>query len=247
MKKVFIQDKLKELGFDISDIVLGDFDAIGEVTAKKSRSRDNPLYRSAGCYFRPNYERGILLYHLVKRFEARRVFEIGFGRGYSSFCAAKAMCDMGLLDGKVFSVDVNIDEGHLKNLTQLFPREWFDKLFLMKGDAKAALSQLGDEKFDIVIIDGDHRRDAVLADWEIVKDRFTKLVIFDDYHVEGDPVGADIEVASVVDALDVDKELVLMDRRIFHDDRGVTDDKLGYGQVLVKHPQFDPNEFLSEW
>ena len=66
MKIKNIKEKLKELDFDLSEISLGDFDLIGEYCAKKSRSRDSELYKSAGCFFRPNYERGILIYSLIK-------------------------------------------------------------------------------------------------------------------------------------------------------------------------------------
>ena len=53
-----------------------------------------------GCFFRPNYERGILMYYLVRKLEIKSVLEIGFGRGYATFCMAKAMCDHGI-DGKI--------------------------------------------------------------------------------------------------------------------------------------------------
>src|SRR4030067_442268 len=128
MERILIKDKLRQIEIPVEGVSLGDFDFIGEYTAKKARSRDDALYKSVGAFFRPNYERGILIYSLIKRFEIRSVFEIGFGRGYASFCAAKAMCDMGFDDGQVVSVDPNIDEKHVQNLAQVFPREWFSKL-----------------------------------------------------------------------------------------------------------------------
>ena len=82
-----IRDKLLELGVPVEDLVLGDFDAIGESTAKKNRTRDKKLYSTAGCFFRPNYERGLLAYAMVKRYRPKRILEIGFGRGYWSTCA----------------------------------------------------------------------------------------------------------------------------------------------------------------
>lgn len=40
MKKNTIHEKLKDLGVELEDVVLGDFDVIGEYTAKKNRSPD---------------------------------------------------------------------------------------------------------------------------------------------------------------------------------------------------------------
>lgn len=245
MKKIFIKDKLAEIEMPIEDVQLGEFDYIGEYTAKKARSRDDINFKKVGCFFRPNYERGILISSLIKRFEIKSVFEIGFGRGYSSICAAKAMCDMGYEDGVVMTVDPAIDEKFIQGLSQVFPKEWFSKLNLMKGFSENAFEQLGDKTFDLVYIDGDHRADAVLKDWEGVKDRYKKFVLFDDYRLGDDK--KDIEVRSVVDRIEGDKELILMDRRIFLDDRGITDDELDYGQVLLKHPDFDVSSYLSDW
>ena len=245
MERILIKDKLQRIEYPFDQISLGDFDYIGEFTAKKTRGKDDPLFRSVGAFFRPNYERGILAYALIKRFEIRSVFEIGFGRGYFAFCAAKAMCDMGFDDGQVVSVDPNIDEKHVQNLAQVFPREWFSKLSVMKGTSADAFTQLGDRKFDLVYIDGDHRAEAVKLDWLGVKDRFNKFVIFDDYRQVDDK--KDIEVRSVVDAIDSSKELVVTDRRIFMDDRNYTDEQINYGQVIIKNPNFDQSTFLSEW
>ena len=104
MKKLLIQQKLESMGYSLDNIMLGDFDAIGEFTAKKNRDRSSPLYRKAGCFFRPNYERGILMYHLVKKYNFKSILEIGFGRGYARLCMAKAMCDLNI-DGTIKTVD----------------------------------------------------------------------------------------------------------------------------------------------
>ena len=51
MKETMIKEKLVELDVHIEDIVLGDFDVIGEYTAKKNRSPNSELYSSVGCFF----------------------------------------------------------------------------------------------------------------------------------------------------------------------------------------------------
>ena len=44
----------------------------------------------------------------------------------------------------------------------------------------------------------------------------------------------DIECSKVIDNItNYQKELIIMDRRIFFDDRGYTDDEIDYGQVLL--------------
>ena len=69
MKHINIIDKLSEIGVSLDEINLGDFDLIGEYTAKKNRDRSSDLYKTVGCFFRPNYERGILLYYLTRKKE----------------------------------------------------------------------------------------------------------------------------------------------------------------------------------
>ena len=40
------------------------------------------------------------------------MLEIGFGRGYSTFCAVKAFKDFGI-DGKITTIDPNFDQNFL--------------------------------------------------------------------------------------------------------------------------------------
>lgn len=246
MKRVMITDKLDSIDVPVSSLSLGMFDYIGEYTAKKSRNEGDQLFHNTGCFFRANYERGMLLYSLIKRFEIKSVLEIGFGRGYASFCMAKAMCDLGFEDGKVVTVDPNIHEDFLKQLTHVFPQAWFSKIMMMKGTSQEAFSKFeNDQKFDLIYIDGDHRASSVRADWEASKERYTKFVLFDDYRLENDK--KDIDVRSIVDEIQEDKEFIIMDRRIFFDDRGIADDDIDYGQVLITHPDFDTSEFVMDW
>lgn len=230
IKKKFIQEKLKELGVDISDISLGDFDAIGKYTAEKQRSRDSELYKKAGAWFRPNYERGILIYSLIKKYKVESYLEIGYGRGYSCFCAALAFSELG--KGKVTTVDPALDQEQVQNLTGIFPREWFNFIDFWKGTSDDFFNQ-SNEKYDMIYVDGDHRYSAVLKDWNNCKDRYNKLILFDDYHLP-EKVQKDIDVSNVIDAIeDPSKELIIMDRRIFFDDRRIPDEDINYGQVLL--------------
>lgn len=232
MKKILIQEKLKSLGVYLEDIVLGDFDVIGEYTAKKNRTPDKTQYKSVGCFFRPNYERGILMYYLVRKKEINTVLEIGFGRGYSTFCMAKAMCDHGI-DGKIITVDPNFNEDFLKQLSGIFPKEWFNKIEFVSSTSDQYFKDNPGEKYDFIYIDGDHRYEAVKNDWNNCKEKFNKLLLFDDYHMPT-KVQKDIECSKVIDSIEgFNKELIIMDRRIFFDDRRISDENIDYGQVLL--------------
>jgi hypothetical protein len=233
MKHINIIDKLSEIGVSLDEINLGDFDLIGEYTAKKNRDRSSDLYKTVGCFFRPNYERGILMYYLTKKMKFESILEIGFGRGYATLCMAKAMCDMGI-DGKITTVDPNFDEKFLNQLANIFPKEWFDKINFVQAKSDNYFDEYPDDKFDFIYIDGDHTFDAVKNDWENSKDRFVKALLFDDYHLPTKDSGPGIQCAKLIDSIeDESKELIIMDRRIFLDDRKYSYEQIDYGQVLL--------------
>ena len=234
MKELMIKEKLISLGVELKDINLGDFDLIGEYTAKKNRNQNSDLYKKAGCFFRPNYERGILMYYLVKHMKIESVLEIGFGRGYSAFCIAKSMCDHNI-DGKIVTVDPNFNENFLNQLAKIFPKEWFDKIDFVKATSDAYFDN-NNKNFDFIYIDGDHRYEAVQKDWDNSKNKFKKALLFDDY-IKRDQ--KDIECRKIIDEIkDESKELIKMDRRIFFDDRGIKDEDIDYGQVLLTKPGY---------
>ena len=72
MKITHIKDKLNELDFPVENLSLGDFDVIGEFTAKKTRGPESDLYKKVGCFYRPNYERGLLIYSLIRKYKIHK-------------------------------------------------------------------------------------------------------------------------------------------------------------------------------
>ena len=231
MKTIDIREKLKDIGMPLESLSLGEFDHIGEYTAKKERSPGSDLYKRVGAFFRPNYERGLLIYSLIKKYNMRSFLEIGFGRGYGTMCAARAIHENG--GGKVVSIDPYFDENHIKKLLTIYPKEWFKLIDLRGGFSKDVLPGIK-EKFDFIYIDGDHTYDAVKFDWENTKDKFNKFLLFDDYHMTSQQ--SNIQCADVINKIEgYNKELIIMDRRIFFDDRRVPDEEINYGQVLVTH------------
>ena len=122
MKTVHIKQKLEEMGVPVESLMLGDFDYIGKFCAERNRTNDDPNYKKYGAFYRANYERGILIYYLIRRYNLTSMLEIGFGRGYATFCAARAFHDAGV-KGKVTTIDPNMNEQFLKMLQQVFPKD----------------------------------------------------------------------------------------------------------------------------
>ena len=75
MKKIYITDKLKNLGFSLEDFCMGNFDIIGEACAKKQRNPNSEKYKKFGAFFRPNYERGLLIYALILEYDIKSFFD----------------------------------------------------------------------------------------------------------------------------------------------------------------------------
>jgi len=231
MKEIHIKDKLAEIGMPVEELSLGDFDQIGHHTAYKARGRGTELYNKVGCYFRPNYERGLLIYSLIKKNKLKSYLEVGYGRGYSAMCAALAFSELG--EGKVVTVDPALSQTEIERARNIFGKEFVDYITFVHARSQDYLPTL-DETFDMVYIDGDHTVDAVRNDWEHTKDKYNKFLLFDDYHKPDYQKQAEIQCSEVIDEIeDESKELIIMDRRIFLDDRRKTDEEINYGQVLL--------------
>jgi len=234
MKTIRIDKKLEEIGVAVDNNQMGDFDYIGEFTGKRDRKPGDENYKKYGAFYRANYERGILIYYLIRQYNLTSFLEVGFGRGYSTFCAARAFHDAGVV-GKIVTIDPNFDERFLQALQNVFPADWFKMINFAQGSSEQVLPQIK-ENFDLVYIDGDHSYAGTKHDWEQTKDKYNKFLLFDDYHLpsKGD---AGIQCSQAIDEVDdPSKELIIMDRRMFFDDRRFTDEQIDYGQVLLTKP-----------
>lgn len=234
MRRVDVRQKLEEMGVSLDSLVLGDFDIVGEYTAKRDRNPRDPNYKKHGAFYRSNYERGILIYYLIRQHNLSSMLEVGFGRGYATMCAARAFHDAGVA-GRIVTVEPNLDERYLQALQTVVPKEWFKYVEFAHGTSQEVLPQVN-ERFDLVYIDGDHSYAGTKHDWEHTKDKWDRFLLFDDYHLpsKGDP---GIQCSQLIDEIDdATKELIIMDRRIFLDDRRVADEDIDYGQVLLTKP-----------
>ena len=236
MKIVHIKTKLEEIGSPVDSISLGTFDQIGEFTAKRDRKPDDPNFHKVGATYRSNYERGILVYNLIRKFNLSSMLEIGFGRGYTTFCAAKAFHDMGII-GKITTIDPAFDEKFINALQNVFPQDWFKCIQFASGTSRAVLPQIN-ESYDLVYVDGDHSYEGTKYDIEQTLNKCTKFMLMDDYHLptKDDP---GIQCRTAIDEVNweregfLEPELIRMDRRIFMDERGLSDEQVNYGQVLA--------------
>ena len=134
--------------------------------------------------------------------------------------------------GKITTIDPNFNKSHIEMLGRIFPKEWFDMISFIPSKSSDYLPTVK-ESFDFVYIDGDHTYQATKNDWDLCKDKYNEILLFDDYHLPG-KVQKDINCSNLIDQIeDESKELIIMDRRIFFDDRRIPDEKIDYGQVLL--------------
>ena len=147
------------------------------------------------------------------------------------------MTDFGI-NGEIFTVDPALNKDQIQYLTNVFPSSWFEKIQFNKSFSDDFFKK-NSRVFDLIYIDGDHRYEAVKKDWENSEKIFNKFVLFDDYHLPGKKQ-KDIECARLIDEIEDDsKELIIMDRRMFYDDRRLTDAEVDYGQVLITKSGID--------
>ena len=232
-RTVNIKDKFKELNIDVNELSLGEFDQIAEITARKARDPNSELFKRVGCYFKPNLERGLLIYSLIKKYRLTSYLEIGWGRGYSSICAARAFSELGN-DGHVMVIEPTLDDQFMNAISQMFPQEWLSHIKFAKGTSAQILPKLKD-KYDFIYVDGDHTKESVIHDYGYVSELWNDFLLMDDYHMQTD-TDPNIQVHEALQQFehpsDASSDLVIMDRRIFPDDRGWTDDMIKYGQLL---------------
>ena len=136
-----------------------------------------------GRFVAVNFESGLLLYALVKRFRPRSILEIGTGRGFGALCVATALRDLGG-EGRIVTVDMNsysqridwaLDDGSGPRVQPLSMKDVWEehaeaslraRIEPRSGPSVTVLRELRAEGFraDLVYVDGDHTYPGVRHD-----------------------------------------------------------------------------------
>ena len=152
--------------------------------------------------FMINFERGMLLYALIAKFQPKTVLEIGTAEGYSTLCMAWAMSDFNI-NGKIFTIDpkshhkiierrikINVNDEPVKmslSTADLWKKfalpEWREKIEVLTGYSGDILRTKKFPKIDFCYIDGSHVYETVKQDFfnilKLVSEKFN--ILFDDY------------------------------------------------------------------
>jgi predicted O-methyltransferase YrrM len=165
-------------------------------------SKTIPINPKRSEVFHINFERGMLLYALIAKFQPKTILEIGTAEGYSTLCMAWAMSDFNI-NGKIFTIDpkshhkiierrikINENDEPVKmslstaDLWKKFAQpEWIEKIEVLTGYSGDILRTKNFPKIDFCYIDGSHVYEAVKQDFfyilKLVSEKFN--ILFDDY------------------------------------------------------------------
>jgi hypothetical protein len=245
MRHVDVKEKIPELMPQPPDWPA--FVRLGNLT--KLRARPD------GSFYRANFESGMLLYALVRRFQPRSILEIGTGRGFGALSLAMGMRDEGIA-GRVLTVDVldadqpqewALDEGTGPRVARLsraevwgrhFDRELLSRIECAQGTSTEALDRLLRSRTfraDLVYIDADHSwpgaRHDYLASLLLANRPFR--ILLDDYQPRSDLYGVRRLVDEEVER-DFETEAIYTDRRWHGEENAAVPlSNASYAQVLV--------------
>ena len=159
---------------------------------------------------RRDYARGLLLYQLVKKYRSAKILEIGTGRGYGTFCMSCALVSYMPLSGTIITIDT------------VAPDEMFDFMTYPTGSVNTCFSALLcrflgvhswrisyrtvrsakilpklKEQFDLVFIDGSHKKKDVATDidWALKLSQKNTVICLHDYKNHRTP-----EVTEAIDS-----------------------------------------------
>jgi len=136
---------------------------------------------------RPDLERGLLLYYLAKKYEAKRCLDIGT----AGFFSARCMAYSGAI---VDTIDIKAKD------------QKYDNINFYEGKSSAIVPVLK-EKYDLCFIDGDHGFEGVVTDIRNCK-KICKRIVCHDY-------GNLPEVTKAIDQ-ELKPDQVILDDRMWY-------------------------------
>ena len=157
-----------------------------------------------------------ILYSIIRRFNIKKILEIGTGKGYSALVCSSALKKNNQKDSKIFSIDIQ-DSNKNYNIGKIF------QLFNLKnfvnfivGDSHDVLTtrNLQNEKFQFVIIDGHHSYEHTKKELELIKH-----IVSDKYIVFMDDIFKK-KSKSVYDSMiefkeETDSEILFIDEKFY--------------------------------
>lgn len=181
VRKIHLPDTYVALGTPSQDF-LDDVLRIGDVCA---------IRHVKGKTFRKNYERGVLLPLLAKAYSCMSMLEFGTGRGFCTACCLK-------LASPPLERIVTIDFQPDSETPGYFEKLGIDtsKVRFVKAASQSLSAKEVGTGVDLVFVDGGHRKEEVLSDWDLARKCVGKssVWLFDDYRSQYDGVKAAVDL-----------------------------------------------------
>ena len=213
-----------------------------------------------------NYERGILLYGLIKKFKPKNILEFGTAKGFGTLSMAYAAHENNN-NSKIFTIDLI---GHTESIehvrkvsnsyektkttrkklwTDMVPTEWLDSVKFIHGHSGTIVKQYDLPKIDFFYIDASHFYEAIKNDFfiSLLFSNDTSVFLLDDY-IDREHFGVkkiiDNEISKYVDI-----SLIKTDKTNYHNKNSTTESD--YGMCFFKAEKqkmidaFDEQEIKS--